>query len=195
MLTEKAKGQSSSGDTVNVVNIVSELKQRQDKEKNMVIYGVDEKEDENEDNPDNITAGVALSRLFSGALGCEDPPEPVKSFRLGKRREAGEKPRPLKIFMQSTEDRELILKNAPELRTIEREHEFGRVYIRADLTLMQRQELQKTREQQQASAPSFTLSDGEFPALHSYYTRGRGGPRGRAFGYGRGRGSAGSTWG
>lgn len=179
-----AKNSAGAGGAVDVVNIITELRTRQEKEKNLVIYGIDEDTDENPDAAGN----AAITSLFNEVMDCGETAI-ERSFRLGKPRGVDEKPRPIKVFLRSVEHRELVLRNTSKIRNLPDEHESKHIFVRADLTVMQRQELQKERDQRRAEG-AFTIADSnDYPLLQA--SRWRGGaagrrPRGHAFGYGLG---------
>lgn len=184
--TERTRGQNSSGD---MASVLGELKLRQEKETNLVVYGIEEKEGEEEEK-------ATLNTLLRDTLGCENA-EPIKFFRLGKPRDAGDKPRPLKVFMDNVDVKEKILRHTYKLRGLPADNQFRRVFVRADLTPLQRQMLQKDRDMNAfgsggVAIPSAGAAD--FPPLPGYGTRGRGGHGARGFRFGWGRGTNGSFW-
>lgn len=175
-----ARDVKSPKETVNINNVVNELSLRGEKEKNLVIYGIDEA-DNREANPDETEV---VCRLFSEVLGCSEK-VPAKCFRMGKVREQGEKPRPFKIFMESVTDKQSILNNAYKLKNQPTESAFRRVFVRQDLTLMQR----KAGWEKPQKSPDFPLFGfDDFPALSGAGSSWRGRGRGqRYFAFGRGR--------
>lgn len=188
------KGANADVDAL-ITEVVKELDERQSKERNVVIYGL------TEDNVDAAEVGrdenVSVSALFAGTMRCGNV-RPEKSFRLGRVREEGSKPRPIKVFLPTAEDKRRVLDSVPFLKALPVDHEHRRVYVRSDLTTSQRAVLQTNRVDSDVPA---ALHPDNFPRLGSSVARGlavrrgfRGVGRG-AWAFGRGAGGPGVSTG
>ena len=147
---------SSNNSTENVQAIVSsvsdELAERKDKELNLVIYGL--KEDASQDRPNtDPDTRQQVSSLFENGLKCDVPYHDIdRAFRLGRPRPPGEKPRPVKVFLRSPTARQKVLDSCKSLGKLPPSNSLRNVFIRPDLTKLQRQ-ADFTRRQQSKQNP------------------------------------------
>lgn len=91
-------------------NLILELKDRCDREKNIVIVGISETNDKNwksRQHHDNQEVMKLITMLF------EDCPNPIKSQRLGKY--VQNKNRPVKVYFENSETPKYLLKNRSKL--------------------------------------------------------------------------------
>lgn len=173
--------------------IMNEINLRQEKRRNLVIYGIKESPDSDtgstalDSNSDTGSDDGKVQKLFTDALGVTGVTL-VRLFRLGKPRLPHEKPRPLKLFLESEEVKKKILDKTRKLKDLPDDDEFRRVYIRPDMTLVEREAIQKARNMPSAFDPAgFPPLSGGGRGAPSGFWRGRGQPW--RFGSGRARGS------
>lgn len=104
----KQKGQP----TLNMCeNIVNELQDRYQREKNIVIVGVPEPKGENQKERSTADTREIIKIIKSTFDKC---PEPLKIFRLGKY--MNEKCRPIKVIFSTQETAKTILRNRSNLK-------------------------------------------------------------------------------
>ena len=119
-------------------DVKSEMTQREERGSNIVIYGLDE----------TVEEDAALWRAKEQTkvedviqkLGVQVKGDVAVKFRAGKKREVGEKPRPMIVNVSDDETRVSILRNAPRLSRIQ---ETRKVFFAPDLTWQQREEERK----------------------------------------------------
>lgn len=115
-------------------NLILELKDRCDREKNIVIVGISEINDKNwksRQQHDNQEVIKLITMLF------EDCPKPIKSQRLGKYIQ--NKNRPIKVYFENSETAKRLLKNRTKLPE--------NVQIFSDQTPKQKQYLESLKDQ------------------------------------------------
>lgn len=165
-----------------ILEVVDELAARKEKESNLVIYGISEDADvDDEDNP----LKTQVQGIFD-MMNCTCQIE--KCFRLGRPRELQAKPRPVKVFLTNAQDKMNILaKSKTYFKGLRNGHELKRIYIRSDLTKSQRDANQLNhrgpRSVQREDINPENFED-DFPRLHP----GRMGPPDHLFGFGNYRG-------
>lgn len=127
--------QSSSKSPFDVhENLIRELKDRCDREKNIVIVGILEKNDKNSNsrrNHDEIEIMKVIKSLY------EDCPKPIKIMRLGKY--IPNKSRPLKVCFDNINSPKNLLRNKAKLT--------HPITIYSDQTPTQKQYLQSLKEE------------------------------------------------
>ena len=124
----------------------SEMKAREERSENIVIYGVAESvaaEGEARKGED----GEKVKEMAE-AMGVEIKGDVQVKFRAGKKIEGEERPRPMIVRIADEETRQRLLENA---RKLARKEEWKRVFVSQDLTWQQReaarQEERKLREE------------------------------------------------
>lgn len=113
-------------------NLILELKDRSDREKNIIIAGIIEKNDKNfksRQNYDHEEVNKVLSTLH------KDCPNPSKTIRLGKY--IANKNRPIKVYFTNTETPKVLFRNKSKLPE--------NIKIYSDLTPSQNQYLQSIK--------------------------------------------------
>ena len=132
--TVVSKHQTAPLSDVNAMTctVADEIQARQEKELNLVIMGLDEGPGNN-----NLSESEEKDRIRE-LLGNIDvhTPNISRAFRMGKRNP--HRPRPLKVFCGNSTTRASILTNAKKLKNLSNDHRHKRVFIRPDLTKMQR---------------------------------------------------------
>ena len=122
-----------------------ELERIKKRQKNLIIHNLAESDEPGEDAQkfDDIVKGILRIRNAE-----------IESYtRLGTRN--NEKPRLLRVTLKERAERKEILARAPQLRQVDEDDEFAKVYIRPDLTPQQLEQsknlymkLKEVREQE-----------------------------------------------
>ena len=167
-LDEMEKGESGKNLEKEIEEIVEaklakamDKKQDQEiRENNVVIFGVPETdipEDENtkvpehykKEDQDFFDKMKILDKMREMKLGREV--EVVENFRLGKRGEDWrQKPRPLKVRLSCTEDRDILIKGAIKLNKSLSRDSPNKFYVNPDMTFEERQKQKELRDQLKA---------------------------------------------
>ena len=130
-----------------VSTVADEMQARRDKELNLVIYGIEEPESDSESEDKNSVCEVLTT------LQVESP-NVTTVFRMG--RKTSGRSRLLKVYCGNSETRQSALQRAKKLKDLPPGHKHRRVFVRSDLTQLQRDQdfkkRQETRSRQQGSA-------------------------------------------
>lgn len=102
--------QNEKQPSTNQHNLIQELQDRFQREKNIIMVGLEESKDENPLVRNNYDSEKVDKILYAAYQDC---PKPLKTLRLGK--ENSEKPRPIKIIFQSAETAKSLLKNKSKI--------------------------------------------------------------------------------
>ena len=116
--------------------VADELQARKEKELNLVIIGLNERANQNDS--DANTSEAEEKELVSELLRNiqVQTPNIRRVFRMGK--PSAQRPRPLKVFCDDQATRSAILANSKKLKNLPNDHYHKKVFIRPDLTQMQR---------------------------------------------------------
>lgn len=114
-----------------VEEIYKEMEQRKEKERNVVIYGLKEKRNENLKND--------IAKLMNDIELTEVIEDISFSSRMGKPQDS--KNRPVKVGFLCTNNAEKVLKNAKKLKDREE-----KIYINEDLTQKQMKRIKEMKE-------------------------------------------------
>ena len=129
-------------------SVADELQDRKDKTDNLVIQGLPEIESDNETEQTNSVVG-----LFN-SIGVVNPIV-KRAFRMGRR--SNDRPRPIKVFCGNTDTKESVLMKAKSLSRLPEGHKHKNVFIRHDLTKLQRDQeynRRKERRRERESLPN-----------------------------------------
>jgi len=127
--------------------IIGEMKEEEEKkkrQKNLVVYKLKESQKATKEHREEEDKNVCLD-LMKNTLKVEDC-EIEKVIRLGKIDENNRHDRPLLIVMQEKNKKYEVLTNASNLRYCQNE-EHRKIYITPDMTIKQREENRKLREE------------------------------------------------
>lgn len=163
--------------------VADELQARDGKQLNIVIQGLNELTPENasEVNEDrqNVTeedVKKQVIKMLEETTGVQNP-KIVKAFRMGR---ISDRPRPIKVMCEDRETRSNVLENAKKLRELPEKHVHRRVYIRPDLTQLQRdqdylrrQELRRRNEEPNLYMPPISTPRNSSPARNHPQRQGR----------------------
>ena len=116
-------------------DVNSEIASREERGNNVVVYGLEETEDEGSVQW-QMKEKEKVENVFRH-MGVKPEGEITIKYRAGRLREAGAKPRPVVVKVADDETRMRFLRNAPKLSRVE---ETRRVYIAPDLTPQQQKE-------------------------------------------------------
>ena len=119
-------------------DVRTEMTQREERGSNVVVYGLDETQDDDaaqwkvkeQKKVDDVIAKMGVNVRGNVTV----------KFRAGKKRDDGEKPRPVIVRVEDDETRVSIFRNAPRLSRMD---ETKKVYFAPDLTWQQREEERK----------------------------------------------------
>ena len=134
--------------------VAEEITERKGKEQNFVIQGLPES------NPPTESGGDCQNEVCTilRSIGVTNPVL-SRTFRMGAVQP--NKPRPIKVMCGDENTRRLTLENAKRLKNLPNGHPNKRVFIRPDLTYMQRQadyqrrqELRRKREAEESRGSS-----------------------------------------
>ena len=133
-----------------VSTVADELEERKQKDLNVVIYGLVESTDDEVEATENIEK-QKVAQLFADGLKCNVSSDDITgAFRLGRRRENNEKPRPMKVYLRDQISRQTILSKRKSLANFPVGDSFRKVFIRPDWTKLQREQdfdrRQKTKD-------------------------------------------------
>lgn len=130
---EETLNPSSKSPALVSEDLVIELKDRCDREKNIVIVGISEKNDNNY-NSRRIYDEEEVFKVLKSMY--EDCPKPINCIRLGKY--IANKNRPIKVFFENSEVTKYLLRNKTKLPE--------NIQVYSDQTPMQRRYLQSLKE-------------------------------------------------
>ena len=130
----------------NLMENQSEEEEKKNRVCNLIMYNVEESEkDEGVQRQTEDHEKIQII-LKEGIKISEHAYHLKKALRLGKRREIGDKPRPLLIKFESPAEKWAILKKAKELKNF-RHPKLGRVIIAPDLTPKEQEKDRTMRKQ------------------------------------------------
>ena len=121
----------------------TEIKEIEERSENIVVYGL--KEMDGNSAAINKEAEARSIREMAREVGVELGADDMEiKFRAGKKREEGERPRPLIVKINDDEKRDKIRKNA---RLLARSDDWKSVFVSEDLTWQQREEARKQEKE------------------------------------------------
>ena len=126
---------------VNVSEILEDQKEKEDRKNNIIIFNVPEEED-NEEGKENDRRTVSeVCNFVTPGNSQVTSPNQIKIERLGPRRKPSTaipspRPRPIKVYLDSSSDKDKILGNARILKNSPYQH----VGISADKTRKEREQ-------------------------------------------------------
>lgn len=126
--------------TVISQDMAKEMKEREDRSGNIVVYGMEESKEEKREERDK--EDEAKVRVMAREMGVEVKGEVAVKFRAGKMKEDGS-PRPLIVSITDEETREKMMDQA---RFLARRDGWSRVYVQPDMTPKQRDEAKKQED-------------------------------------------------
>lgn len=136
----KSPSVTAQNDTHKVINaVVANMNERKARENNLVIFGASVSTEASETDHDK--RDFELINQVLSAVGIESN-KMVKKHRL-KSKPNNSKPPPIIVQLSSAEARQLALRNARQLRDIDK---FKGVFIGPDLTLAERIEAKELRQ-------------------------------------------------
>lgn len=128
---------------VHTAQDTEELEEREKRKTSLIIHGIKESTSDESEEREEDDMGVVASMLHE--LKC-DSATVKKVIRLGKRPDSvgddSVKPRPIKMVVESVEEKLQIIKSAKNLRTA-REGDWKDVFIHQDLTIKEREQRRK----------------------------------------------------
>ena len=124
-----------------------EMRTREEKADNIVIYGA--KESDKENAAERVVEDERYVRDLAEQIEVEIVGEIEPKYRAGKKPEAGGRPRPLVVKISDRETREKILQQA---RFLGRSDEWKNVYVGLDLSAKEREEARKKEEKMKDEA-------------------------------------------
>jgi hypothetical protein len=129
----ESAGNISSVPSRNIKIEVSEVMEREKRKNNLVIFGIDETNDE-------FATKDRVKEIIS-AVGLEE--NKVKYFGRVGRNATGPRPRSVRVVCEDAETKRSFLKSAFKLKTIEG---YANIYVSSDLTKMQQIQDKKLRD-------------------------------------------------
>jgi cell division septum initiation protein DivIVA len=150
--------------------VADELQGRKDKEMNLVILGLEERPVEaTDENESADMAEAAEMRLVKDVLQSIDVTNPniTKVFRMGRRNTG--RPRPVKVLCDDRASRSNILMNAKKLKNLPDGDRRKKVFIRADLTQLQRDQdyIRRQTTRQQPGRPENSYTTRNLETVHN----------------------------
>jgi len=140
--------------------VTDEMISRKEKELNVVIFGIDEPPMDVDPLTDEDEK-LAVTNFLSDSLQIPNP-QLTKVFRLGKR--LPNRPRPLKVCFSDASKRKATLVKAKSLSRLPQGHKNRNVYIRPDLTKIQRdQEYVRRQKAKERTQPGQYTSQDQTP--------------------------------
>ena len=127
-----------------------EMRTREEKACNIVIYGA--KESEKESAAERVVEDERFVRDLAEAIEVEIVGEVEPKYRAGKKQDGG-KPRPLVVKVSDEETREKLLQKA---RFLGRDEDWKSVFVSLDLTNKERDEAKKKEEKMREEAKKRT---------------------------------------
>ena len=128
-------------------SVADELEARNSKTLNLVIVGLDEEEEVDASENDVMENVNKLLRNID-----VQSPNITRVFRMGRRN--ANRPRPVKVFCGNADTRSNVLNKAKKLKDLPLGHQHKKVFIRPDLTQLQRdQDFQRRQERRRDSQP------------------------------------------
>jgi hypothetical protein len=118
-----------------ICNTLDEMEERSIRKNNIIIFNVDESGSEDSkvrQDCDTNEVKTVLDKIGVSEVRFE------RCIRLGKRGQVGGKPRPIRVRIDSFDDKITILKKSNSLRAKGRESQRQTPFITSDLTVMQR---------------------------------------------------------
>ena len=115
-------------------NILTELEDRQKRQLNLVMFNVTECQS------DDVQTRIQydINRLSELLEELDEDPEIKKVIRIGKKQETNEKPRPLKVTLNTLQSKKRVLQKAKNLKNSNEEW-LKEVFIKPDMTPAQRE--------------------------------------------------------
>ena len=136
----------------------SEMKNREERKMNIVIYGIDESDkEEAEERKKEEEKKVAE---IASEIGVAVKGKVEVKWRLGKKVEGENKPRPMIVRLEDAESRTILLEKARFLAR-NANPAWKRVYLAPDLTWQQREEARKKEEGLRKQAEKMTEEAGK----------------------------------
>lgn len=137
---------SASPSDINAMTaaVAEELQARDDKQLNLVIQGLPEHTAAGADPPTEDDEKDLVIKMLKDSTEVHNP-QIVRVFRMGK--SAPDRPRPIKVMCENSATRKTILTNAKKLKDLPVGHIHKKVFIRPDLTQLQRDLDYKRRQE------------------------------------------------
>lgn len=128
--------------------MAKEMREREGRSENIVLYGVTESKKENKEERDEEDLGKV--KEMAKEIGVEIKGEVGLKFRAGKKKEEeNAAPRPLIVRIADEETREKILEQA---RFLAKRDGWDKVYVAPDMTWKQREEAKKEETEMKEEA-------------------------------------------
>ena len=111
--------------------VADELEARREKVDNLVVQGLPETPSDDEDEQK-----ASITELLQSIE--VNNPSVTRAFRMGRR--SADRPRPIKVICGNSVTKQSALSKAKKLKDLPVTHKFSRVFIRHDLTQLQREQ-------------------------------------------------------
>lgn len=134
-LKNQVNGENRSDPTKITTLIINEISERQTRENNMIVFGIEE----NTGN-EAATADKYLVKEIVNTLVPDMQTEDIKVYRIGT---PGQNKRPLKVIMNNKNEVYKVLKNKYKLK----DSQFKNLNIVTDQTKLQRDYYKKTKDE------------------------------------------------
>ena len=127
-----------------VSTVTAELSSRATRTSNVVIFGMEEfigteaVAKEKAEIVSLVNKGLGIAEMNDADI--------LQHYRLGNKNDDG-RPRPLKIKLKSQNMRDIILASSKKLGNNPPDHKFRRIFINADLTVIERKEAAAKRQE------------------------------------------------
>ena len=124
-------------------SLIAEQRERDKRKLNMILHGTEESTSENSQSrkQDDITS---LNFIFAKYLNIT-PTIITNAIRLGKK--DSDKPRLIKITLNSFEEKPLVLQNKFKLKNEKDPDSIKKIYINSDLTPLEQRKCKDLRQQ------------------------------------------------
>ena len=136
-LTSKDKAKSSQSIVSTIVSTMNEEKDKERRWLNLIIHNAPESTAELADSrkTEDIDLATDIFNVYLGAKATV-----TKALRLGKKTEKNiDKPRLMKVTVDTLESKAFILHNCTKLRNVDQSSYYSNIYITPDLTPTERE--------------------------------------------------------
>lgn len=123
--------------------IILEFEERQERKLNIILYGLPEQPATQSNSQNVILEAQTVNDMIHSLMPDIPTVDKSKIRRLGKFTQFDDKPRPVKITLNTAEDARNILISSRELRN---SHNYSRLFVSADRTPKQREYYNKVKE-------------------------------------------------
>ena len=144
ILTSKDKTKASESLASTIVSTMNEEKERERRRLNLIIHNAPESTADVPESrkTEDIERATDIFNVYLGAKATV-----TKALRLGRKTESANKPRLMKVTVDTLESKVYILRNCTKLRSADQSSYYSNIFITPDLTQQEHEDGKKLRDE------------------------------------------------